>query len=110
VRSRWTLEEALLLFQKLLPAVQAAGFGLGLTGGVLRNGVSDHDVDVIVYPLQSSSGDMMTLKATLTDAGMKLFRSREEMTAGWRERGSLDEKWVEVWELDGKRIDLLFLR
>lgn len=108
--SSWTLVEALQLHNDLLPVAKAVGFGMGLTGGVLRNCRSEHDVDVIFYPLQAPHGDVGTLKAALENLGMRQHTDRETLVEGWRSRGSADEKHVEVWELDGKRIDLFFLR
>lgn len=108
--STWTLDEALQVHNRLLPVVARAGFGLGLTGGVLRNRRSEHDVDFIFYPLQAPKGDVEELKTALKTFGMEPYKDREALTTGWRNAGSQDEKWVEVWELAGKRIDLFFLR
>lgn len=106
----WTLEEALELHRRLLPVVLDAGFGLGMTGGVLTNGTSDHDIDLVLYPLQSLDFDVASLKDALVAFGMRPVMGREELHRRWRSRGSADQKWVEVWSLDGKRIDLFFLR
>lgn len=106
----WTLQQALDLHNALLPVVRDVGFCVALTGGVLREGSSRHDVDIIFYPLQSPAGDIGLLQEALRGFGMRLCADRAAVTARWRSRGSWDEKWVEVWELDGKRIDVFYLR
>lgn len=105
----WTLSQAIELHNSLLPVARSAGFCVALTGGVIREGSSDHDVDVIFYPLQAPTGDVGKLQQSLRDFGMKQRVARSAVTAGWRSKGSLDEKWVEVWDLDGKRIDTFYL-
>lgn len=107
--STWTLEEALQLHNQLVPIAKTIGFGVGLTGGILRNGRSDHDIDVIFYPLQAPAGDFAELKGALKVFGMQLYMAREMLHEGWRSRGSQDEKWVEVWKHMGKRVDVFFL-
>lgn len=106
----WTLQQAIDLHNALLPLVRSVGFCVALTGGVLREGSSQHDVDVIFYPLQAPAGDVAALQEVLRGFGMVRRVHREAVTARWRSRGSLDEKWVEVWDLDGKRVDVFFLR
>lgn len=106
----WTLQQALELHNELLPVARAVGFCVGLTGGVLREGSSYHDVDVIFYPLQSPRGDAAALQDALRAFGMVQVCDQATTTARWRSRGSLDEKRVEVWELCGKRVDVFFLR
>lgn len=106
----WSLAQALELHNALLPVARSAGFCVALTGGVLREGSSHHDVDVIFYPLQAPVGDVSVLKDALRGFGMVQRADREAVTARWRSRGSLDEKWVEVWDLDDRRIDVFFLR
>ena len=108
--STWSLTEALHMHNQLVPIAKAVGFGVGLTGGILRNCHSDHDVDVIFYQLQAPQGDIAELKGALKGFGMTCHTSRDELVAGWRARGSQDEKFVEVWQHEGKRVDIFFLR
>lgn len=77
---------------------------------MLREGSSDHDVDMIFYPLQAPAGDVVRLQDALRAFGMSQCVDRACTTAHWRSKGSMDEKWVEVWEFDGKRVDVFFLR
>lgn len=53
----WTLEEALTEIRKVEPHLkQTYGCFLGLCGGVLRNGSSNKDLDIILIPL---NGDLL---------------------------------------------------
>lgn len=110
-RTPWTLDEALRLCRELRPFLVSAGFDVGLTGGTLTRGRSEKDVDIIVYPLQSNgeATGRNNAREALTRFGMRLFCGREELAAGWKDRGSNDQKWVEVWEHQGRRVDVFFL-
>lgn len=110
-RPLWTITEALELCRRVIPVLKDAGFSVGLTGSLIRQECSQHDVDLIVYPFQSSQNtDFSRAKATLEKFGMKPVYNREQVTAHWRKKGSLDEKWVEIWDFNGKRVDVFFMR
>jgi len=107
----WTLEEA-QRFCSLLEFFTSPGFGVGLTGSVLISNKSAHDIDIILYPLSSNSplNDIDVLKEILVKFGMKPLLGREEVTKHWRKKGSLDDKHVEIWNYNGKRVDIFFLK
>lgn len=47
----WTLIEALLLIRKIQPEIHAMKYHVCLAGGVLNNGQSDKDVDLVFLPI-----------------------------------------------------------
>lgn len=46
----WTLEEAIDLCRKIENELEEYGYHCALTGGVLYNGSSTKDVDIMIYP------------------------------------------------------------
>lgn len=46
----WTLDDALALIRSLQPAAMESGWCLMLAGGVLNNGFSANDLDLLAYP------------------------------------------------------------
>ena len=50
ISKTWILEEAIEFVRKIRPAVNAAGYNLLLGGGVLNNGYSDKDLDLVITP------------------------------------------------------------
>src|SRR5262245_53524787 len=69
----WTLWHALKTVNDLTPALQSIGCGIGITGGVLRNGTSDHDLDVVIYPLNSTKPPSLSMiHRTLQRSGCEL--------------------------------------
>jgi len=82
---------------------------LGLTGSVLIKGSSTKDMDLIVYPASSADQDKLWVEQILRGAGLKKLYDKDIVQARWRSLGSQDEKIVEVWEFEGKRVDFFFL-
>lgn len=105
----WYLEGALTFVRELAVVLQKCGWGVGLTGSVLFRGVSAKDLDLIVYPLNSTevSGKMRVMALE----SMGLIRQCEiyQTHATWRRHGSLDCKLVELWRAGPRRIDLFIL-
>ncbi len=106
----WDLSDALRLVSLLNGPLAAAGFGVGMAGSVLTAGGSDHDLDLIVFPLRTSENNTNDARSLLWNMGMNLLFNRGVVTARWRKLGSDDEKHVEVWEHEGKRVDIFFLK
>lgn len=109
----WSLDEAAELIQKLTPLLLAKGFMVGLTGSVLVKGKSEHDVDLIVYPMQSigwRQSDWVPARAALVAAGLVLYVNMSAVKDSWRRRGIGDEKMVEVYHYNERRVDVFFLR
>ena len=107
--SGWTRDEALTLVAALWPSLKAVGYYVGLTGSVLVKGTSRNDLDLIVYPASTTSQDKNRVVGALMDAGLTRLTGRDGVHRRWRRLGSSDEKHVEVWELDGKKVDVFFL-
>jgi hypothetical protein len=107
----WTLEEAGALVAYLDAPLKAAGFAVGIGGSVIAKGRSDHDVDLIIFPMTTAKPHEPELaRAVLRRLGLHLVIDRERVVKGWRSIGSRDEKHVEIWERNKKRIDVFYLR
>lgn len=109
--SAWTRDEATLLLAGIAEELAARGFAVGLTGSVLTKGFSSHDLDIIIYPLQlTAETDWEIARQALVGAGFVCHIPVETVQAAWRRKGSLDEKRVEVWLFNKRRVDVFFLR
>lgn len=73
-------------------------------------GASEKDLDIILYPLQTGSEKLGLAYKFLNELGMKRLHNKEVVQKRWRRLGSMDEKHVEIWEYDSRRVDLMFLR
>lgn len=87
-----------------------AGYFIGIAGSVFTKGKSTKDLDLILSPLTTAIDTRDNARLVLVAHGWKPYVSRETVTKMWRRRGSLDEKHVEVWLHDARRIDVFFLR
>lgn len=106
----WALDEALELIRKLEPGLRDAGWALGLTGSVLTRGESDKDLDLVVYPLNSTEVSKAKLITALGAYGWTRRSSVSATHRTWRHIGSEDCKQVEVWRTgDGRRVDVFLL-
>lgn len=109
-RPLWDLPRGIELAREISREIRAFGYDVGLTGSVLKRGESRKDLDLLVYPLDSTRLDPVNLRAALVACGGVCRADVQRVRAGWRERGSRDEKHVEVWEFGGRRVDLMFVR
>lgn len=100
----WTSEQAHAFCVKLHHFLMPLGYDIGLTGGVLWNGSSSKDIDIIVYPLKRSSSDFDVMHRSLPNFGLQFVRLPNN-NQGYADDG----KKVEVWKFEGKRVDLFFL-
>lgn len=105
----WTIAGAFELCRTIEVAVAPIGFHVGLRGGVLLNGGSDNDLDIVVYPHDSTKVRFGELRENLRQLGMVQIRTVEQSHAWWRAKGSLDEKHVEIWEHNGRKVDILLV-
>lgn len=106
----WTLTQAVDFLTRLQAHLRPRWF-VGLTGSVLYSGGhSRNDLDVLVYPASSAHPDIEGLKASLESFGLKLLYDRDVVVRRWRRLGSDDCKHVEVWEHEGRRVDLFFVQ
>jgi L-asparaginase II len=106
----WTITDALVFVRSLQRAISSSDYCVGLTGSVLSKGFSDKDLDVIVFPHSTEHQNIEYLYGSLQRFGMKRCADKEKVHAIWRKKGSSDTKHVEVWEYEGKRIDLFFMQ
>jgi hypothetical protein len=100
----WSLEDFLVFAKDLREFIVPLGFDIALTGSVLTKGVSEKDVDIIIYPLKKISSNYTELLEKLPDFGLKFIRLPNN-NQGYQDDG----KNVQVWEYDNRRVDLFFL-
>ena len=109
----WILEELVALARYIEPNARARGWHVGVTGGVLYKGQSDHDGDIVAFPHQRGRCARKGIKGlhqALRASGLSLSWSRKDLTKNWRKRGITDRKWVEIWaDVTGRRVDVLVL-
>jgi predicted nucleotidyltransferase len=98
-KTPWTMDEALSAIRSLERTANKYGLHLGLTGGVLYNGQSEKDLDVVVYPRKTCEPhDACGFRAAISQQ--------------WSMRTNYHENDTkEVWKgvVDGKIIDFFFL-
>jgi hypothetical protein len=101
----WCRDEAVALCAHLWKALDPV-FHVGLTGGCLYRGHSTKDVDIIIYPRNEPGAGFSVDRARkmLTAAGLKFIREPATDPSGSRWAHRL----VEVWEWEGKRVDVFF--
>jgi hypothetical protein len=86
-----------------------------MIGSVLHKGSSSKDLDIVVYPRKVKDtvpeGLVSCVHAVLRQHGMTLMADRARVLKTWAKRGEGggDEKWVEVWAIDNKRVDVFIL-
>ena len=102
----WELNQSIIFVRELQQVIKQAGWSVCLHGSVLYAGSSTKDLDLLVFPHCMIDADVNKLFATLESFGMKRTITREQVLDGWRKLGSIDVKWVEVWEYENKRVDL----
>lgn len=114
---RWTLDDAINFVNELLLITLPCGYHVGITGSVMRDSSSENDLDLLIYPLDSTRHNSLAvaqLRDALTAWGMRLRHNTEFVHEQWRKQGSRDEKKIEVWRAprerwNGKRVDLFFV-
>lgn len=104
----WTLSDALELCGVIEKVISKIGFHVGLRGGVLMRGKSDHDLDLIIYPHDSTVCRAKLLYDELRVMGLDRQKTVAECHAGWRLRGSSDKKNVEIWTTGERVIDIFY--
>lgn len=105
----WTLEEAVAFAQHLQPYVVAVGYHVGILGSVVTKGASSKDLDVLLYPHSTAKQDLVALYGALVEAGMKRVVNFANVMKVRKTVASYDTKHVEVWEHQGRRVDVFFL-
>lgn len=117
---RWTLAQAIEFCRELEKhlSCQPIVCHVALTGGVLYRGQSDKDLDVVLYPHDSSTPIALhTLCVYLERCGLQRVhtKSRADATQDQtlfhsRLHAGTDQKEISIWQTpEGKRIDFFFL-
>lgn len=108
----WSGSEA-IAFARLLETGLSPHYHVALGGSCLFSG-SDHDLDLLVYPHDSSAGDrdqqLIVVALVLQELGLRRTREVAQIHKYWRKHGSNDEKQVEVWYLGDRRVDIIHVR
>lgn len=110
-RPKWTLNEAVAFLTDLAGHLEPCGMGVGLMGSVLTKGESRKDLDVILYPMDSSKPyPWEVTSSALKGYGLELLVDTDSVHQRWRKLGSQDEKIVQIWSYKGRRVDVFFLK
>jgi hypothetical protein len=73
------------------------------------NGGSDNDLDIVLYPHDSTKVRFDELREVLRKLGMIQIETVRQVHARWRDRGTTDQKHIELWMYDGRKVDNLFV-
>lgn len=107
-RRDWNLLQGLDFVRALEDHLSPAGYHVALTGSVLTEGSSRKDIDVMIFPHSTSAKDPHHVQKMLVEFGMTLRLTHEEIKAKWEEKGSTDDKKVEMWYWGSKRVDVFY--
>jgi hypothetical protein len=110
--SPWTLPEALAFAAELESVLSMVGFTCGLVGSVLHNLFSQNDLDIVIFPLDTSNFNMALMWEAMENIGMKRRCTRGVVATTWEKHyKSNDQKNVEKWlTKDGRAVDVFHLR
>lgn len=105
----WTRRAALIFLRKL--ESELVGYHCGMLGSVLHKGSSTKDLDIVIYPRNSLVNyDVGKVYKALNSLGLERLANRYRVAEEWRKNGKADEKWVEVWMYNDRRVDIFFLK
>ena len=104
---KWTLAEG-VDFVKHLECYMHPRYHVALGGSVLHKGESDNDIDILVLPHSTDHWELEEIYIRLEAAQMKLKITNEVVMKKWRDGGSTDTKYVEVWTWEHKRVDVFY--
>jgi hypothetical protein len=96
----WTLDQSVTLVRIIEELLRPLQMHAGLTGGVLKRGFSDKDVDIVIYPDKKNAPDNPKPEVILREIGVQGFKSLEFQ---------YDDKTIYQGTWDGKRVDFFFL-
>jgi hypothetical protein len=97
----WNRAEAFLLIEAIEKRVAPIGYHTALGGSVSYQGWSDKDVDIIIYDRTANPFKRDLLDKELIGLGLTKDKVYPHPTY---------DREVEIWFLNGKRVDLLFLK
>lgn len=100
----WTLEQTLKLVGMMQVIALKYNLSIGLTGSVLYKGLSEKDVDIIVYKYKSESfSNLLAFRQELTELGfLDKWSKRPHEYIG-------DKKDVFECKYKGMRVDMFML-
>lgn len=101
------LNNTIDMVRNIEDALAPVGYHVGLRGSILLKGESENDLDIVVYPHDSTNLAEFARHCTLDRLGMRLVRTVEQTHAHWRKKGSSDEKRIEIWDWNGVVVDVL---
>jgi hypothetical protein len=100
---RWTLEEGIEFVRKLENDLRNVGFHCALTGSVLYKGVSYKDLDVMIYPHDTTNCDWSMVEVILKQGHSIEINLIDRLKYP-------DQKKVFWSENNDKRIDFFFVQ
>jgi hypothetical protein len=106
---RIRLDDAIDMIRNIEDVLVPVGYHVGLRGSVLLKGESENDLDIIVYPHDSTNADPRARIAALERLGMRRTRSIWESWLHWGNKGSRDGKMIEIWDWNGIVVDVLIV-
>lgn len=113
----WSLNDARRLIKKLEKSCAEIGWHVGLHGSVLMRGRSSKDLDLIFYPhtmirRRQIRYPLEMLHEVLEEQGLELIFTHQELLEYHKNNGEnrTDEKWIEVWKLGERRVDVFVMR
>lgn len=111
----WTLDEARSFISTVQELIFPLGHYVALTGSVLFEGESKKDLDLIIYPADTTKSlDAAEVRKALVGLGMRLrgdfafIRMARKRSRDSRRLESLDTKEVEFWTWGEKRVDIFW--
>lgn len=105
----WTVDTAILFCQEL-EACLLDRWHVFFGGGVLYNGFSFHDLDIVLIPHTTNQAFYEDITFGLLQMGLKQIDTYTEKHIKWQENGSNDRKLVESWlTSDFKRVDIIMM-
>ena len=107
--TEWTLAQAFNVCREIEHVIAPVGFHVGLRGSLLLNGESNNDLDLVIYPHDSTIVCLDSVHDALYSIGAVQLKTKEQVHANWRAKGSADEKHVEIWGYDRRKVDILFV-
>jgi hypothetical protein len=107
---QWTMGDATMFVRKLSEIVVPFGYEVAIAGSVLKTGRSMKNLDVVLFPTCIGKEDEKSLTNALQAFGMRMTHGAERVRKGWGEKGARDTKHIEVWDYNGKRVHLFFLK
>ncbi len=102
----WTLEQGIDFIKHLEPHLFPY-YHAALAGSVLLYGKSTKDLDIIVFPHKSNHFNHQEVRECLKKAGLFQRANNISVWTDWSNRGISESRWVEVWDYQGKRVDIL---